>query len=269
MNNEQYQNLMFWYMRYAEFLLKHIADAENVLQNTTNSNDSEEDVYECPVCKSKFSAFLPFGKGFWPNAVGIGFRPHAKCPNCHALDRHRKIWLLMQQLDWYRKGMRVLHFAPELIFYKLFSSFKDIDYWPVDLNPKNRKIKKVVDITDIPFEDNSFDLIMCTHVLEHIPDEKKAMSELYRVLKPKTGIAILNVPIFYIPVTFEEPEYNTPELRKKYYGQHDHVRAYGLDYPQRLGAAGFSVQLFEDIDDKDLKRYGVNKNEKIFWCRKE
>ena len=180
----------------------------------------------------------------------------------------------MEKLDWHRAGMRVLHFAPELVFYDLFSSFKDIDYWSVDLNPNRYKgkVRKKVDITNIPFEDNSFDLIMCTHVLEHIPEDKKAMSELYRVLKPKTGIALLNVPIYKNKaVTLENPEYNTPELRSKYYGQYDHVRAYGLDYPQRLQNAGFTVYQFklDDISQEDSKRYGINKNEKFFWSRKE
>lgn len=179
----------------------------------------------------------------------------------------------MQQLNWHRKGMRVLHFAPEPIFYQLFSSFKDIDYWPVDLDPKRYggMVKKAVDITNITFDDNSFDLIMCTHVLEHIPDEKKALSELHRVLKPKTGIAFLNVPIFNMPKTFEDPAINTPELRLKYYGQADHVRAYGLDYPKRLAKAGFSVQMcdIKEMDEKLLKRYGLNRDEKIFLCRKE
>lgn len=167
--------------------------------------------------------------------------------------------------------MRVLHFAPEPIFYQLFSSLKDIDYWPVDLDPKRYggMVKKAVDITNITFDDDSFDLIMCTHVLEHILDDRKAMNELYRVLKPKTGIGLLNVPVFNIPATFENPEINTPELRLKYYGQEDHVRKYGLDYPQRLSAAGFSVRLFTLNDEKFLKRYGLNRDEKIFLCRKE
>ncbi|MBQ7453649.1 MAG: methyltransferase domain-containing protein [Selenomonadaceae bacterium] len=181
------------------------------------------------------------------------------------------MWLLMQQVKWYREGIRVLHFAPEEIFWQLFMSLKGIDYWPVDLNPKayGGRVRKQVDITDITFDDNSFDLIMCTHVLEHIPDDKKAMSELYRVLKPG-GIAFLNVPLFNIPATFEDPKINTPELRSKYYGQFDHVRAYGLDYPQRLSNAGFNVQLFtmNGLDEKILKRYGLDRNEKIFLCRK-
>lgn len=258
MNNEQYQNLM-WHLLYVESLLENVSDAT-----------SSEGHCECPICKSKFHVYLPAGNGFWSNAVGIGLRPNAMCPNCSSRERHRALWLLMQKLNWHKQGMRVLHFAPEPIFYQLFSSFKDIDYWPVDLNPEMPGIRKVVDITDIPFEDNSFDLIICNHVLEHIPDDGKAGRELYRVLKIG-GIAFLNVPMFDIPQTFENPEINTPELRLKYYGQADHVRAYGLDYPQRLGAAGFSVQLFtmENTGEKTLRRYGLDKNEKIFLCRKE
>ncbi len=173
----------------------------------------------------------------------------------------------MQRLNWHKANMRVLHFAPEGIFKRLFESFKDIDYWPVDLNLGN--LRKAVDITNITFPNESFDLIMCTHVLEHVLDDRKAMSECYRVLKTG-GIALLNVPIFYIPTTFENPEYNTPELRLKYYGQADHVRAYGLDYPQRLIESGFNVELvtLKDFNEKLLTRYGVNKNEKIFLCRK-
>lgn len=251
MNNEQYRNLM-WHLTYVESLLENVADTDA----------SGGGYCECPVCHAKIRVFLPFG---------VNPRPNAKCPNCNSLERHRALWLLLQQLDWHRKGMRVLHFAPERIFWQLFSSLKDIDYWPVDLNPNVIGVRKAVDITEIPFDDDSFDLIMCTHVLEHIPDDRKAISELYRVLKPKTGIAFLNVPIFNIPATFENPEYNTPELRLKYFGQADHVRAYGFDYPQRLQNAGFNVQLFtmDGVDEKVLRRHGIPKDEKIFLCRKE
>lgn len=236
---------------------KNNSNPKNIVDTITSGTGD----CECPICKTKFPAFLPFGK---PP------RPNAQCPNCKSLERHRKLYLLMQKLNWHREGMHVLHFAPELIFYRMFKAFKDIDYWSVDLNPEiyHGRVRKAVDITDIPFDDNSFDLIMCTHVLEHIPDDRKAMSELYRVLKPKTGIAFLNVPLFNIPTTFENPEYNTPELRLKYYGQVDHVRKYGQDYVERLLQAGFSVRLFENIDEQDFKRYGLKRNEKIYWCRK-
>ena len=250
MDNEQYRNLM-WHLLYVESLLENVSDAT-----------SSEGYCECPLCKAKFPAYLP---------AGVNPRPNAQCPNCYSLKRHRALWLLMQKLNWHKENMRVLHFAPEPIFYQLFSSFENIDYWSVDLNPDMFGVRKAVDITNITFEDNSFDLIICNHVLEHIPDDRKAISELYRVLKPKTGIAFLNVPLFDIPATLENPEYNTPELRLKYYGQEDHVRAYGQDYPQRLDAAGFSVQLFtmEGTDEKVLRRYGLDRNEKIFLCRKE
>ena len=249
MNNVQYRDLM-WHLLYIESLLE------------SDATDSGGEC-ECPICKAKIRFYLPYGEKPRKNAF---------CPNCQSVERHRALWLLMQQLNWHKNGMRVLHFAPEPVFHKLFSSFKDIDYWSVDLDPNRYggMVRKAVDITNITFDDNSFDLIMCTHVLEHIPDDKKAMRELYRVLKPG-GLAFLNVPLFDIPETFENPEVNTPELRSKYYGQSDHVRAYGQDYPQRLGAAGFTVQLFtfEDTDEKILKRYGLDKNEKIFLCKKE
>ena len=248
MDNEQYRNLI-WHLLYTESLMENLGEsiiAENC---------------KCPICKSKFQAYFPAGETLRPNAL---------CPKCYSLERHRALWLLMQQLNWHKENMRVLHFAPEPIFYQLFTSFKDIDYWPVDLNPNMFGVRKAVDITNITFDDNSFDLIICNHVLEHIPDDRKSMRELYRVLK-KGGLAFLNVPLFNIPTTLEKPEINTPELRLKYYGQADHVRAYGFDYPQRLGAAGFNVQLFtmEDTDEKTLRRYGLDKNEKIFLCRKE
>ena len=133
-------------------------------------------------------------------------------------------------------------------------------------------MRKAVDITDITFDDNTFDFIMCTHVLEHIPDEKKAMSELYRVLKPNEGIAMLNVPINNtLQKTFENPAYNTPELRSKYYGQYDHLRIYGLDYPEKLKSSGFFVEeitMGKFFNDDDLKKFGLSKNEKFHICRK-
>ena len=247
MDNQQYRNLM-WHLSYVESLLENVAIA-------TDGGG----VCECPICKAKVPVFLPFGERIRKNAL---------CPKCHSLERHRKLWLLMQKLDWHKQGMSVLHFAPEPVFHKLFSSFADIDYWPVDLNPKMRGVRKAVDITNITFDDETFDLIMCTHVLEHIPDDRKAMSELYRVLK-KGGIALLNVPVFNRPQTLENPEYNTPELCSKYYGQFDHVRAYGLDYPQRLADANFKVHFFNELDEETCKHYGIHNYERIYWCTKE
>lgn len=188
------------------------------------------------------------------------------------MERHRALWIILNLLKFERRGMKILHFAPEPIFHKRFSSIPDVDYYPVDLNPNAFGIRQVADITDIPFEDNTFDLIMCTHVLEHIPDDKKAMSELYRVLKPNEGVAILTVPIdITLYKTLEKPEYNTPELRSKYYGQADHVRRYGLDYPERLRAVKFFVEeimLRNVLDDDDFKKFGLLRFEKFHICKK-
>lgn len=209
--------------------------------------------------------YLPFGE--IP-------RKNAQCPNCQSLERHRALFIILKSLNINFNGKKILHFAPEPIFYKIFSSITGADYYPVDLNPQAfvLKMRKAVDITDITFDDNTFDLIMCTHVLEHIPDDKKAMTELYRVLKPNEGIAMLTVPINNtLQKTFENPAYNTPELRLKYFGQHDHVRRYGRDYPDRLKAAGFFVQevtIGKFFGDNDLKKYDLNQNEQLHICQK-
>lgn len=264
-----------WHLRYIESLFDvinnidekklyelalHIAQIEKVSIDSLSHGGGQR---VCPVCGKKFHTYLPFGE--FP-------RKNAECPNCKSVERHRALWMILNSFRVERRGMKILHFAPEPIFHQRFSSIPDVDYYPVDLNPNAYKIRQVVDITDIPFDDNTFDLIMCTHVLEHIPDDKKAMSELYRVLKPNSGVALLTVPIDGTRAkTFENPEYNTPELRSKYFGQWDHVRLYGLDYPDRLRAAKFSVEeitMGKFFSDDDLKMLGINGNEKFHICRK-
>ena len=276
MDKNLYRHFL-WHLRYIESLLDANLDgniseenakalALGIEQNevilTSILKTGAAPACNCPVCGAKVHFYLPFGET--P-------RKNAQCPNCQSVERHRALWIILNSLRVERRGMKILHFAPEPIFHKRFSSIPDVDYYPVDLNPKAFGIRQVVDITDIPFDDDIFDLIMATHVLEHIPDDRKAMSELYRVLKPNKGIALLTVPIFNTPNTFENPEYNTPELRLKYYGQADHVRKYGLDYPDRLRTVKFSVEeitLGKFLSDNDLKKFGVSKNEKFHICRK-
>jgi len=148
---------------------------------------------------------------------------------------------------------------------------KNVDYYPVDFNPDYKGIRAVVDITDIPYEDNMFDFIMCTHVLEHIPDDNKAMEELYRVLK-EGGRALINVPVNEAyEHSFENEEYNTPELREKYFGQSDHVRWYGKDFPQLLRKVGFHVEEmrpFINADEEFLRKNGIYPWETIYYCTK-
>ncbi len=224
----------------------------------------------CPICNSKFSEFVPFG---------LVKRQNAKCPFCSSLERHRLLWkYLNEKTDLFNsdKKIRLLHFAPEKAFYDIFSINQNIEYVACDLFPESFryrgkvKIKKA-DITNIPFEENYFDVVLCSHVLEHIPDDILAMSELYRVMK-KGAWSILQVPIDYTrETTYEDFSITTPKEREKAFGQNDHVRWYGRDYKDRLKRVGFSVQeddYVKSFPPEDLFRYGLTESELIYYCKK-
>lgn len=219
----------------------------------------------CPICKNEVRVFLPFG---------VKIRPDAMCPECRSLERHRALWLYLEKNPKIFSGnqqLKILHFAPERIFYNKISKMENVDYYPVDYNPDYPGIRMQVDITDIQFENEFFDVIICNHVLEHIIDEKKAINELYRVLKAN-GLALLNSPIDQgREVTLEEPDYNTSELREKYYGQSDHVRLYGRDYKMRLEESGFLVEETfpnKEYSKSERRKYGLIENEAIYLCKK-
>ncbi len=127
-----------------------------------------------------------------------------------------------------------------------------------------------MDITDIQYSDNSFDVILCSHVLEHIMDDHKALSELFRVLKPGGRWTIIQVPIFR-EKTFEDPLGKSPEERQRFFGQYDHVRSYGRDFKDQLEAAGFSVKVnnyTKKLSDRKVEFFGLRKNKDIYFCRK-
>ncbi len=180
----------------------------------------------CPSCSRHFRTFLS----------GPNRRSNVMCPRCNSLERHRLLALYLEsQTNFFQQQLKVLHFAPEYIFQKRFSVLPNLDYISADLQSQYAQLK--MDITNIPYEDSSFDVILCCHVLEHVPEDKQAMRELFRVLRPG-GWAILQVPIdSSLRVTFEDPEIVTPEDRKQYFGQSDHVRIYGRDYKDRLEEA--------------------------------
>jgi SAM-dependent methyltransferase len=211
---------------------------------------------ECPCCGGKFKQYLPYG------------RPDVMCPKCGSFERHRLLtYFLRKHTDVFSKRISLLHIAPEECLSKIFSRHKNIDYITADLYMEGVKIK--MDITDIKFPDNSFDVIMCNHVLEHIPDDLKAMRELRRVLKTD-GFAILQVPILR-EKTFEDFSVTTPEERKRVFGQDDHVRIYGHDYKDRLVNTGFSVDeknIISGMNPELVKRYGFMEKETIYYCTK-
>ena len=190
------------------------------------------------------------------------------CPRCFSLERHRIIWhFLVDNLDFINKKRRMLHIAPEQCFYYKFRKLGNLDYTTADLESPLADI--LMDITEIPFEDERFDFIMCNHVLEHVKDDRKAMSELFRVLK-KGGEAILQVPLDYQrEFTYEDENVTSPEERKiKFWGR-DHVRLYGRDYLKRLNKIGWKTE--DKIMKFSEKKYGKQlllKDYRIIYLRK-
>ena len=164
----------------------------------------------------------------------------------------------------------MLHIAPELCFIPRFEKLSNLDYTTGDLESPLAKVK--MDIHDMPFEENSFDVIFCNHVLEHVDDDIKAMSEIRRVLRPG-GWAILQIPIFYpwIDQTIEDPTIKDPKKREELFGQDDHVRKYGKDYPDRIAKAGLKVKeekLIFELEENELEKYALPKNEIIYRAEK-
>lgn len=218
---------------------------------------------ECPVCEKKFKKFLPYG-------YGESNRDNRLCPYCLSLERHRLLWLfLKEKTNFFSEKLTVLHIAPEQPFLKTFKNLSNLDYTTADLYSPIVDIK--TDIRKMVFEDNKFDFVICNHVLEHIDEEQKAMKEILRVLKPG-GIAIIQVPIDYsLNKTFEDSDITSEKDRQKYYGQYDHVRLYGKDYPERLRQAGFMVKednFVDSFSDEEINRYKFDKNEIIYLCTK-
>jgi SAM-dependent methyltransferase len=221
----------------------------------------------CPLCEAKSDTeFLPFAGE--KSAIS---RPDAKCAECGSLERHRLVWLyFLNETDLFAGSVRktMLHIAPEPCLRKNLMSEPLIEYVQADLEPTMSGMVRM-DVTDIDYPDDSFDVIYCSHVFEHIPDDRKAMRELCRVLRP-SGWAVLQVPLFRAS-TEEDTEETNPEERKRRFGQFDHVRIYGRDYPDRLRECGFDVEVDaypQRIGPSRAKRYGLMAREEIFYCRK-
>jgi predicted SAM-dependent methyltransferase len=204
--------------------------------------------------------------------VGGGYRPNALCPICGSIDRERLLYLyLLHKTDIFEKPGKLLHVAPESRLKKLFQTKKSVDYLTADLFSTDVMVK--MDITAIQFSDDYFDAIICNHVLEHIIDDGKAMSELYRILKPG-GWAILQVPLsLTLKSTYEDFSISTTEGREKAFGQFDHVRIYAKDYQDRLAKAGFKVNIFNwasEAGNFGGKRnlFGLNEEEPVYFVSK-
>ncbi len=219
--------------------------------------------YTDPIDGKSYKSFLPYGYGKQRNNV--------LAPGTLSLERHRLLWLyLKNETDFFTSTKKVLHFAPEQAFYKRFRNQQNLDYTTTDLYSPLADVK--ADICNLPFKNNTYDLILCNHVLEHIPDDTKAMQELYRVMKPG-GMGIFQIPQdLSRETTFEDDSITDPKERARIFGQYDHVRVYGKDYFDKLRSVGFRV-VEEDYTNKiapaDVERFCLAKGEIIPVCHKD
>lgn len=215
----------------------------------------------CPVCGKSSRRFKRFG---------VVPREDAQCAHCGALERQRLLWLFLQQRTDFFDGRpkKMLHVAPEPTLEFRFRKQLGANYLSADLY--NPRAMARMDIADIQFDDRSFDVIYCSHVLEHVKDDRRAMREFFRVLSDR-GWAILLVPIIS-ERTFEDPTITDPAERLKIFGQEDHVRNYGPDYVDRLREAGFAVQttrISDLVDGWNAALMGLTPaSGEIYYCTK-
>ena len=221
--------------------------------------------YTDPIDGKSFRKFLPYGYGKQ--------RENALSPSTLSLERHRLMWLFLRDdTDFFtsKEKIKTLHIAPEQCFLDLFRKQNNLEYITSDLESPIADVK--ADICNLPFDDNSFDVVFCNHVLEHIIDDTKAMQELYRVLK-KGGFGIFQIPQdLSREKTFEDNTITNRRERAEIFGQYDHVRVYGRDYFKKLRSVGFEVDEIDytkKITEEKLEKYCLMKNEILPVCYKK
>ncbi|MFT4659940.1 MAG: SAM-dependent methyltransferase [Patiriisocius sp.] len=218
--------------------------------------------FEDPINGKKYRKMFSYGRN--------NPRANALAPDSMSLERHRLLWLFLRdRTNFTTENIKLLHLAPEYCFLKKFKKMNNLDVVTGDLYSPWADIK--MDVHDIPFDNNSFDVLLGNHLLEHVDDDAKVMREFYRVMKPG-GWGIFQVPMDTTrQETYEDASITDPKEREKHFWQEDHLRLYGLDYPKRLSAAGFEVvqvDLTSELDPKLVQRYSLPIGEIIYWCKK-
>jgi SAM-dependent methyltransferase len=223
------------------------------------------DRFTDPIDGKNFRKFLPYGYGKQ--------RENALSPSTLSLERHRLMWLFLRDETTFftsNKKLKTLHIAPEQCFLDIFRKQENLEYTTSDLESPIADVK--ADICDLPFKDNSFDVVFCNHVLEHITDDKKAMQELFRVMK-RGGFGVFQIPQDLLrETTFEDNSITDKKERAEIFGQYDHVRIYGKDYFNKLRSIGFKVDEIDytqKISSEKLERFCLMKNEILPVCYKE
>ena len=216
----------------------------------------------CPCCGWHLRAFTHGGTSF-------KVRHHGYCPRCNAKARHRRDWLFLQEkTNLFRDDLRVLHVSPKYSLLRQLQKMENVRYTAVDLYTRPHMDIKM-NLAATPLRSNTFDALICIHVLEHVKDDRSAMRELHRVLKPG-GWALISVPVRFDQPTYEDPTITTAKGRREAFGEDSHHRFYGNDLTERLESCGFQVQVDygQDIDPQKMARYGLLDDENVFFCIK-
>ena len=219
--------------------------------------------FKCPCCNWALRAFLVRFDVIATNDDGY-------CPRCNVKARHRRFWLyLKHHSNFFSDNLRVLEVAPWRTLAARFQQLPNIDFVGLDLEPGGSHVTLVGDATLLPVGSGAFDAVLSIHVLEHVEDDRRAMTEMYRVLKPG-GWALIGVPIRLDQLTYEDPSITDPDERAGAFGERGHVRFYGADFSGRLEAAGFevSVDLGSQLPRDTRSYYGLRETETIFHCVK-
>ncbi|GCD80242.1 class I SAM-dependent methyltransferase [Schleiferia thermophila] len=219
--------------------------------------------YEDPIDGRTYRSLLPYG-------YGDRQRPNVLAPGSLSLERHRLMWVYLRDCtDFFRAKLKVLHIAPEQCFYGRFKKMKNLDYTTADLESPLADMH--FDLHDIPLPTNTYDVVFCNHVLEHVNDDLQCMREILRILKPG-GWAIMQVPMDYSRLeTFSDPSITGKAERERIFGQYDHVRVYGIDYPRRLEKAGFNVLSFDikkHLSSSLIEKYRIQPEEILYIAEK-
>lgn len=232
--------------------------------------------FECPFCHWRFRRLRSAGFDYpvlnEKDVVGASCHPDDVCPRCMSNARERLVYrYLKDRTSVFSGGLKLLHIAPEPHLEQTLRQVPGIQYVSADLAKTRVGVR--LDVMMLPFRDDSFDLVICNHVLEHVDDDQVAMRELCRVLRPGRP-ALLQVPIGRaLRETLEDPSAVTEADRIRRFGQRDHVRLYaGTDYLKRLEKAGFRVDRSRAVDclgEETVKRYALIREEPLFSCRRD
>jgi SAM-dependent methyltransferase len=235
--------------------MSRIADAVRLRAVTARHRGS---AVTCPVCEHSFDAF----KDDWNRADAL-------CWRCGSHERHRAQWLLLtRRPELLARARSLLHFSPEWCLRERLRTRPALRYVTADLDPRGVDLE--LDVTALALPDDAFDAILCSHVLEHVPDDGAAMRELRRITAPR-GFCLVMVPLALDrEQTYEDPSITAPEDRERAFLQHDHVRLYAPDIADRLRGAGFAVEIVDmaaEVGTEQAARFRLLASDLVFLCR--